>query len=69
MLAIAQRVPVRLSAAAQGFNAVLLRIILALVTFGCGLLWSRGVAVSYGAMAILALIALLVAWPWRPVRN
>ncbi|MEO0319256.1 MAG: hypothetical protein RL404_2933 [Pseudomonadota bacterium] len=61
MLVIAQRVPVRSSAAAQGFNAVLLGIALAVATFGSGLLWSHGVAISYSAMAVLALIGLLVA--------
>lgn len=65
MLVIAQRVPVRLSATAQGFNAVLLGLALAVVTFGSGLLWSHGVFISYAAMAILALLGLLVSWPWR----
>ncbi|MCW1402902.1 MFS transporter [Novosphingobium sp. MW5] len=69
MLVIAHRVPVRLSAAAQGFNAVLLGIALAVVTFGSGLLWSQGIAASYSAMAILALIGLLVAWPWTPAKH
>ncbi len=63
MLVIAQRVPVRLSATAQGFNAVLLGIALAIVTFGSGLLWAQGIFMSYAAMAILALLGLLIAWP------
>jgi MFS transporter, PPP family, 3-phenylpropionic acid transporter len=64
MLVIARRVPVQLSAAAQGFNAVLLGIALAVVTFGSGLLWAQGVFISYAAMAILALLGLLVSRPW-----
>lgn len=69
MLVIAARVPVRLSATAQGFNAVLLGIALAVVTFGSGLLWSHGISVSYAAMAALAMIGLLVAWPWTPAKR
>ncbi len=61
MLVIAQRVPVGLSATAQGFNAVLLGIALAVVTFGSGFLWARGIAVSYAAMAVLALLGLALA--------
>lgn len=63
MLAIAQRVPMQLSATAQGLNAVLLGVGLAVVTAGSGLLWSYGVAPAYGAMAVLATLGVLVTWP------
>lgn len=63
MLVIAQRVPVKQSGAAQGLNAVILGVALAIVTAGSGLLWSRGVSVAYGAMAMLALMGGVVAWP------
>lgn len=65
MLVIAQRVPVQLSATAQGLNAVLLGLALAVVTFGSGLLWSQGVAIAYGAMAVLCAVAAIAAWPVR----
>lgn len=63
MLVIARRVPVQLSATAQGLNAVLLGFALAAVTFGSGLLWSQGVVVAYGAMAGLAALGALTVWP------
>lgn len=63
MLVIAQRVPVQLSATAQGLNAVLLGIALAAVTAGSGLLWSQGIAASYGTMALLAAVGAIVSWP------
>lgn len=63
MLVIAQRVPVQLSATAQGLNAVLLGVALAVVTAGSGLLWSNGVAAAYLSMAALAALGVLVAWP------
>lgn len=66
MLVIAQRVPVQTTAAAQGFYAVLLGLALALTTLGSGLLWSYGVAPAYGAMAVLAVLSLAVAWPRKP---
>jgi len=65
MLVIAQRVPVQLSATAQGLNAVLLGVALALVTAGSGLLWSHGVAAAYLAMALLAALGVVAAWPRR----
>lgn len=65
MLVIAQRVPVQLSATAQGLNAVLLGIGLAAVTAGSGLLWSYGVAPAYLAMSVLAALGMLVTWPRR----
>lgn len=68
MLVIAQRVPVQLSATAQGLNAVLLGIALAVVTAGSGLLWSQGIAAAYGAMAVLAALGVIVAWP-RPTQT
>jgi PPP family 3-phenylpropionic acid transporter len=63
MLVIAQRVPVQNSAAAQGFNAVLLGLALAATTAASGLLWSYGIAPAYLAMAGLAAFGALVAWP------
>lgn len=63
MLVIAQRVPVQLSATAQGLNAVLLGVALAVVTAGSGLLWSYGVGAAYGAMAVLAAFGVIAAWP------
>jgi PPP family 3-phenylpropionic acid transporter len=65
MLVIAQRVPVHTSAAAQGLYAVLLGVGLAVTTAGSGLLWSYGVATAYLAMAVLAALAVVVAWPRR----
>jgi PPP family 3-phenylpropionic acid transporter len=67
MLVIANRVPVRTSAAAQGFYAVLLGIAMAATTAGSGLLWSLGVAPAYGAMAVLTLASLAIAWPRRAI--
>lgn len=63
MLVIAQRVPTHLSATAQGMNAVLLGLILAIATAGSGQLWSHGLATAYLAMAALALLGALCAWP------
>lgn len=63
MLVIAQRVPTHLSATAQGMNAVLLGAVLAVATAGSGLLWSYGLSVAYLAMAVLALLGALCAWP------
>lgn len=63
MLVIAQRVPTHLSATAQGMNAVLLGVVLAVATAGSGLLWSYGLAVAYLAMSVLALLGALCAWP------
>ena len=63
MLLIAARVPLPLSAAAQGLNAVLLGLVLAAVTAGSGLLWSFGTGPAYFTMAALALLGLVVAWP------
>lgn len=68
MLVIARRVPVQLSATAQGLNAVLLGIALAAVTSGSGLLWSYGTAAAYGTMACIAAPALLLTWPRRRSR-
>ena len=65
MLVIAQRVPVQTSAAAQGLYAVLLGIALAATTAGSGLLWSYGVSVAYLAMAGLAALGVVFAWPAR----
>lgn len=65
MLVIAQRVPLQSSATAQGLNAVLLGVALAAVTLGSGLLWSYGVAPAYLAMAGLAALAVVAAWPRR----
>ncbi|MCP3731131.1 MFS transporter [Sphingomonas sp. MG17] len=63
MLVIAARVPVQTSAAAQGLNAVLLGVALAVTTAGSGLLWSHGVAPAYLAMAVLAALGVAFAWP------
>lgn len=65
MLVIAARVPVQNSAAAQGLNAVLLGVVLAVVTAGSGLLWSYGTSFAYLAMAVLAVLGVLFAWPSR----
>ena len=65
MLVIAQRVPTHLSATAQGMNAVLLGVVLAVATVGSGLLWSHGLSIAYLAMAVLALLGALCAWPGR----
>lgn len=65
MLVIASRVPERLSATAQGMNAVFLGAILAVSTAGSGLLWSYGLGFAYLAMCFLAAIGILLAWPRR----
>lgn len=65
MLVIAARVPVQSSAAAQGLNAVLLGVVLAVVTAGSGLLWSFGTSFAYLAMAVLAALAIAFVWPGR----
>jgi PPP family 3-phenylpropionic acid transporter len=58
MLLIARRTPAHLVGAAQGLNAVLLGLGLSIVTVGSGYLWQCGAAVAYGAMAIMAVLAL-----------
>jgi MFS transporter, PPP family, 3-phenylpropionic acid transporter len=63
MLVIAARVPVQTSAAAQGLNAVLLGVVLAISTAGSGLLWSYGISAAYLAMALLAGLGVVLAWP------
>lgn len=65
MLVIAKRVPVQSSAAAQGLNAVLFGLVLAISTAGSGLLWSYGISFAYLAMAALAGLGIVVAWPSR----
>ena len=65
MLVIAARVPARLSATAQGMNAVFLGVILAISTAGSGLLWSHGLAFAYLAMSVLAVFGIALAWPGR----
>jgi PPP family 3-phenylpropionic acid transporter len=69
MLVIAARVPVQTSPAAQGLNAVLLGIALAASTAGSGLLWSYGISAAYLAMAGLAAIGVVFAWPSRGRRS
>lgn len=64
-LVIAARVPLPLSGAAQGLNAVLLGLVLAVVTAGSGLLWSYGTGPAYVTMAVLAAAGLATAWPSR----
>ena len=63
MLVIATRVPMHLSATAQGMNAVLLGAVLAVATAGSGLLWSYGLSFAYLAMVVLALLGAFCAWP------
>lgn len=58
MLIIARRVPAPLVGVAQGVNAVLLGVGLAIVTLGSGFLWREGVAVAYGAMALMSALAI-----------
>lgn len=69
MLVIAARVPVQNSAAAQGLNAVLLGVVLAIVTAGSGLLWSYGTSFAYLTMAILALLGVVCAWPSKAAQS
>lgn len=61
MLMIAVRVPLPVSAAAQGLNAVLLGLVLAIVTAGSGFLWSFGTGPAYLAMASLAVLGFAAA--------
>jgi MFS transporter, PPP family, 3-phenylpropionic acid transporter len=63
MLVIAARVPIHLSATAQGLNAVLFGAVLAVSTAGSGLLWSYGLAFAYLAMAVLAALGFICARP------
>lgn len=65
MMMIARRVPVQAAGAAQGLNAVLVGVGLAAITGGSGLLWARGVSLAYLAMAGIAALAMIVAWPRR----
>jgi len=57
-LMIARRVPSRLNAGAQGLNAVLLGVVLAVVTATSGMLWSGGAGRAYAIMIVIALAAL-----------
>lgn len=57
MLIIARRVPAPLVGVAQGLNAVILGAGLAVVTLASGALWQQGVAVAYGAMALMSALA------------
>lgn len=57
-LMIAQRVPSRLNASAQGLNAVLLGAVLAVVTATSGLLWAGGLGRAYAVMIVVTLAAL-----------
>jgi PPP family 3-phenylpropionic acid transporter len=67
MLIIARRVPGPLVGVAQGVNAVVLGVGLALVTLTSGKLWEHGVPVAYGAMALMSALALpLVLGKERP---
>lgn len=68
MLVIAARVPSNLSAAAQGLNAVLFGAVLAVSTAGSGMLWSYGLFFAYLAMAALAALGMVLAWPSRKVK-
>jgi PPP family 3-phenylpropionic acid transporter len=65
MLVIAQRVPAALSGAAQGLNAVLFGVVLALTMACSGPLWDLGPVIAFGTMAALGLLALVAAWPVR----
>jgi len=65
MLVIAARVPVQTSAAAQGLNAVLLGLALAISTAGSGLLWSYGISMAYLAMAVLAAAGMVLVLPTK----
>lgn len=58
MLIIARRTPGPLVGVAQGLNAVILGVGLAIVTLGSGFLWQQGVAVAYGAMALMSALAI-----------
>ena len=70
MLVIAARVPLQTSAAAQGLNAVLFGVVLAVSTAGSGLLWSYGITFAYLSMAVLAGLGVVFAWPSKtPTSN
>ena len=58
MLLIAHRTPSHLVGVAQGVNAVILGLGLAVVTLGSGFIWGQGPAVAYGAMAVMALLGI-----------
>lgn len=57
-LMIAQRVPSRLNASAQGLNSVFLGAVLAAVTATSGLLWAGGLGRAYAVMIVVTLAAL-----------
>ena len=66
MLVIATRVPVqsqRRSAGAECRPAR--RVVFAVTTAGSGLLWSYGVSFAYLAMAGIAALGIVLAWPSR----
>lgn len=63
MLVIAARVSLQNSGAAQGLYAVLLGVALAATTAGSGVIWAYGVSAAYLAMALLAALSIVVAWP------
>lgn len=65
VLVIAARVPNRLAANAQGFFAVVIGGVVALVVLSSGYLWGLGPAAAYLAMSAVALLALPVLFFWR----
>ena len=62
ILMITKRVPNRLAASAQGLNAVLLGVALAVVIAGSGFIWKSGAGYAYGLMIVIALAALPFLW-------
>ncbi|MDB5471557.1 MAG: hypothetical protein JWR84_3117 [Caulobacter sp.] len=58
MLIIARRVPAPLVGVAQGVNAVIMGVGLAVVTLASGVLWEAGIAVAYGTMAVMSALAI-----------
>lgn len=65
VLVIAARVPNRLAPNAQGFFAVVLGAVVALVVLCSGYLWSLGPAAAYLTMSVVALLALPTLAFWR----
>lgn len=57
MLVVARRSPAHLVGVAQGINAVIMGLGLAVVTLVSGLLWERGIPAAYISMACMAALA------------
>ena len=62
MIQVERGVPSGLTATAQGANAVIVGVAVALATLASGFLWRTFGIGAYGFMALLALLALIILW-------